>query len=1002
MLKSALTITLTVLISFCGVSQNEYNAAKKEREAYQKMKDKGTIPTNFKFTHPLDFSQRIEKTLQQNGFKAKKKTADCGCYVSPDATYLDAFPPNDDDSSPELTIPFNFCLYGTNYNALYINTNGNVSFGTAESTFSSNPFPDPNFVMVAPFWGDVDTRGVGDVKYKITPTAMYVNWEGVGYYNSQTDKVNTFQLIITDGNDPILPPGNNIAFCYGDMQWTTGAASNGTNGFGGVPATVGANKGDGASFFQLGRFDQPGAAYDGAGGLNDGVSWLDNQSFFFNVCSGSNIAPIANFTPAISTSGGGACDTIRICGINDTLIVDALFLSPEIGETTTISVNFNGSSGFTTLYNNPGNPAQASIQIVGSPANAGPNTITFTATDDGTPAQTTLVDYNIFIDTTGLAAFNPVIVGDLEFCEGDNSVLTVSPGNYTSYIWNTGATDTTITVDTTNNYWVTAELNGCYKTTSVDVLMLQTPIPTIVGDTILCAGDSSLLNAELGFTSYLWSTSVNDTLDSVYVTAGTYTVSVTDTNGCNGISDPINVNIFSANTVIVGDTTYCAGDSVLLDAGPGFDSYLWNNTQNDTTQTIYVTAGSYTVDVTLNTCSATSLVHQVSLTTVPTPVITGPTLFCSGESITLDADSIGNGYDAFAWNTNPIQSSQTINITQPDTFVVVGIISGCTDTSAQFIVTEIASPAPVIVGNLFYCSNDSIGTTLTTALSYATYQWSTSDTTPTTIASTGPVTVTVTNLNGCPGSANATVTSAAPDNQITGITGFCFGQSITLYAEPGFIDYLWDSGEITDSISAGDGQHSLTVTDANGCTDKDTVTLVGNPIPTASFTTSPLGNGQPNEPIIFTDNSSGNILSWDWNFDVNLLSGADPSAATSQGAHTVTFSEQGVYTISLSVRSDSGCVNATNQDFNVVSDIIAPNVITPNNDNSNDFLVFKNLEYHSGNHLVVFNRWGGKVYEQENYENDWDGGGKSEGTYFYILTVDDVEEKIKGTLTILQ
>ena len=182
------------------------------------MKEEGTIPSDYKFTHPLDFSQRIENNLQQNGFKAKKKTTDCGCYVSPDATYLEAFPPNDDDSSPELPIPFNFCLYGTNYNSLYINTNGNVSFGTPEATFSSNPFPDPNFVMVAPFWGDVDTRGVGDVKYKITPTAMYVNWEGVGYFNSEIDKVNTFQLIITDGNDPILPPGNNIAFCYGDMQ----------------------------------------------------------------------------------------------------------------------------------------------------------------------------------------------------------------------------------------------------------------------------------------------------------------------------------------------------------------------------------------------------------------------------------------------------------------------------------------------------------------------------------------------------------------------------------------------------------------------------------------------------------------------------------------------------------------------------------------------------------------------------------------------------------------
>jgi hypothetical protein len=48
-----------------------------------------------------------------------------------------------------------------------------------------------------------------------------------------TDKLNDFQLILTDGSDPLLPNGNNIAFCYGDMQWTTGSASQCVGGFGG-------------------------------------------------------------------------------------------------------------------------------------------------------------------------------------------------------------------------------------------------------------------------------------------------------------------------------------------------------------------------------------------------------------------------------------------------------------------------------------------------------------------------------------------------------------------------------------------------------------------------------------------------------------------------------------------------------------------------------------------------------------------------------------------------
>ena len=147
------------------------------------MKEEGSIPSDFKFSNPEMLSKHIEATLKGNGFKAKKKAADCGCYTSPDATYTTAFAPNDDLSTSLLPIPFTFCLYGTNYTDLYINTNGNVSFDAPYSAFSSNSFPDPSFIMVAPFWGDVDTRGIGEVKYKITPTAMYVNWEDVGYFS---------------------------------------------------------------------------------------------------------------------------------------------------------------------------------------------------------------------------------------------------------------------------------------------------------------------------------------------------------------------------------------------------------------------------------------------------------------------------------------------------------------------------------------------------------------------------------------------------------------------------------------------------------------------------------------------------------------------------------------------------------------------------------------------------------------------------------------------------
>lgn len=212
-----------------------------------------------------------------------------GFYVERDGSFTyAAMNPNDDDSEYISDIGFPFCFYGTNYSSLYINNNGNVSFSEAYDSYSPTGFPSPDYVMIAPFWGDVDTEGgCGAVYYKIetNPTRIIVIWEEVGYFYEACDKLNTFQLIMTDGNDPTIGIGKNVAFAYKDMQWTTGDASDGVGGFGGFPATVGINKGDGTTYALVGRFDHPGTDYVGAGGIS-GVDWLDNQRFAFDGCAG--------------------------------------------------------------------------------------------------------------------------------------------------------------------------------------------------------------------------------------------------------------------------------------------------------------------------------------------------------------------------------------------------------------------------------------------------------------------------------------------------------------------------------------------------------------------------------------------------------------------------------------------------------------------------------------------------------------------------------------------
>lgn len=84
-------------------------------------------------------------------------------------------------------------------------------------------------------------------------------------------------------------------------------------------------------------------------------------------------------------------------------------------------------------------------------------------------------------------------------------------------------------------------------------------------------------------------------------------------------------------------------------------------------------------------------------------------------------------------------------------------------------------------------------------------------------------------------------------------------------------------------------------------------------------------------------------------------------------------------------------------------DVIPMNVITPNGDGMNENVTFINLENFENSKLTVFNRWGNQVYSNDNYKNDWNGDGLSDGTYFYVLEVNDSKSTLlKGTFTLLK
>ena len=143
-----------------------------------------------------------------------------------------------------MNVGFNLNFFGTTYSNLYVNNNGNVTFNNSLSTFTPFGLINNSFPIIAPFFADVDTRnggsslvhyGQGTVNGR---NAFGVNWINVGYFSAQADKLNSFQLILTDRSD--IGSGDfDIEFNYDQILWETGSASGGSGGFGGTSAAAG-------------------------------------------------------------------------------------------------------------------------------------------------------------------------------------------------------------------------------------------------------------------------------------------------------------------------------------------------------------------------------------------------------------------------------------------------------------------------------------------------------------------------------------------------------------------------------------------------------------------------------------------------------------------------------------------------------------------------------------------------------------------------------------------
>ena len=374
------------------------------------------------------------------------------------------------------------------------------------------------------------------------------------------------------------------------------------------------------------------------------------------------------------------------------------------------SVTLTASAASSWLWSNGATTQSITVSIAGSYS---------VQAFDGNGCGATSAPVNV---TTDAAPPVPAITasGPTTFCSGGNVTLTSTPA--TSYLWSNGATTQSIVVNTAGSYSVQVfNAGGCSSTSAPTPVTVNPPPPTPTitagGPTTFCAGSSVPLTASSA-ASWLWSNGATSQ-GIVVTTSGTFTVTVTDGNGCSSTSAPLTVTatpLPAATITPDGPTTFCAGDDVTLTASNG-SSWLWSN--GAVTQSIVVnSSGTFSVQVTSGTCSATSAPVSVSVTPAPNAPITGPGPVCAtttGHTGSVPSQpgasyawTIGGGTITGGLGTNTI--TFTAGSFGSVTLAVTVTAAGCS-TSTTFPVpilpppvVAITAPASALFGELVTAS----------------------------------------------------------------------------------------------------------------------------------------------------------------------------------------------------------------------------------------------------------------------------------------------------------
>jgi gliding motility-associated-like protein len=312
----------------------------------------------------------------------------------------------------------------------------------------------------------------------------------------------------------------------------------------------------------------------------DGGTTLQADSIFNNLDSGQYIAYARDANGCIAT------DTLHLTSLQVPVVSLGNDTTLCIGDTLTLQVP--QQSGYVYQWQDNSNVYAYTVRSAGSYSVKVTNQFNCSATASINVKYIAVPVFNLGNDTT--------------LCNGKTLLLQPMNNVQGNYLWSDGSTSQSLKINSGGAYWLRVSSSGCATSDSINISYKSSPSIHLGNDTVLCAGETIMLDATNNNSTYLWQ---DGSVQSTYEVskAGTYSVKV-DENGCD-TSGNITVNYITKPEIfLVKDTTLCITQQLVLDADYPNSTYEW---QDGFAQPQYTVSkeGTYTVQVT-NTCGTTN------------------------------------------------------------------------------------------------------------------------------------------------------------------------------------------------------------------------------------------------------------------------------------------------------------------------------------------------------------------------------------------------------------